>query len=121
GGFISLAPHHEDAGGNASPEKEILSKPDDRFDVVALDQLLADLILPAPAKKNAMRHDSCHDPATAQRGEHVESEEEVGFFLFRRVAVAGEALLVGELALVIAEAEGWIGEDSVEPGEFASF
>ncbi len=82
------------------------------------EEILAGFLLLAAAEEHAVGHDGGHFAIGFEDGEHVLDEHEVGLFAFFRQPDGETAGIFGVFADVVL-AEGRIGQDAVEAGEFA--
>ena len=93
---------HHDAGRDARAEEEIVRQLDHGIDEIAVDQILANLLLRAAAIHDAGKADNRRRAVRRQPCERVQDESEVGFRRRRKHARRREARIVDEQGIFLA-------------------
>ena len=117
GGFLLV--EHDEAGGDAGAVEEVRGQADDRLDVAALDQGLANRGLGVASEQHAVGHDSDAAGRGLQRLDHVQQEGVVTVLVGR----SGEAIEAAEVLLPPVrprlDGEWRIGDEVVERHQVA--
>ena len=94
---------NDDAGFDVRPEEQVGRELDDGVDIVVLHQVLADLSLRGAAVEHARELDDRRRPIHRQPGQHVHGEGQVRLRLWGQHARRGEAWVVDESRIVLAD------------------
>ena len=76
--MVNTLAQDDDAGRDAGSVEKLRSEADHRLDLVALDDLLADLAFVPTAEEDAVGHDGGDQSAVTGDMQHVLKEHEVG-------------------------------------------